>query len=360
MVTTSAPSLTSLITDDVVLEGLYQMRQDQPPKDRLKYGDIVFEGSTEKNAILLQKLYTDIIAKSNIDFGTIPDSRGNLVKYSGYPLIQQSMDRINALFSGVSSEEVTLMNEIHDMIVSCKTDFMYGFTMQNEFVKVTYNTAVMTLYELINICILSYAKKLRSTKGIDFEFGKVKKKDLIVIKNAKSLLKGYKNGQWNTAMKAFRNNPGLLNVSPATEGSLFGKDVSFGEGIKGIVDTIGKVPSIIKIPLMAIAAIIGLMMIVRGLISLFWTGVVKIRDYAKVQQKFVDITLRTEEDEGVDEKTLKFHQTVSNKLGDIANFIEVRVLQSDKKAKEEIRKSNAENFQASDFTDVGFGGDVEF
>lgn len=360
MVTTTTPSLTSLITDEVVLEGLYQMRQDQPTKDRLKYGDIVFEGSTEKNAILLQKLYTDIIAKSNIDFGSIPDSRGNLVKYSGYPLMQQSMDRINVLFSGTPSEEVTLMNELHDMIVSCKNDFMYGFSMQNEFVKVTYNTSVMTLYELINLCILSYGKKLRNTKGIDFEFGKVKKKDLIVMKNAKSLIKGYKNGQWNTAMKAFRNNPGLLNVSPATEGSLFGKDATLGEGIKSIVDAVGKVPALIKVPLMAIAAIIGLLIVIRGLITLFWTGVVKLRDYTKVQQKFVDITIRTEEDEGADEKTLKFHQKVSSKLEDISNFIEVRVLKSDSEAKSEIRKSNADNFQASDFTDAGFGGDVEF
>ena len=60
---------------DVVMESFYDMRNSQPPKDRLHYLDVVLEGSVESNATLLQKLYTDIISKSNIDYGQIPDSQ---------------------------------------------------------------------------------------------------------------------------------------------------------------------------------------------------------------------------------------------------------------------------------------------
>lgn len=357
-------TLKNLIFEDpIVMESFNDMRLAQPTKDRLHYFDVVLEGTQESNADLIQKLYTDIISKSNIDFGSIPDSRGNLVKYKEYPLMQQSMDRINVLFKGIQSDELKLMNEVHDMIINCKKDFEMGFTYDIELIKITYNVSVLTLYELINICILSYTKQMRKNAGIRFELGKMKKDDNIVLKNAKSLLNSYKSGQWGKIMMQVKKDRSIVQ-SKATEAggiaSAFGA-ASFGELVKSAVAFAGS-----HIPLTIIAALVGVFILVRGLIYFFYSGSAKVKDYVDTQKEFVNATITAEKNEGVDEKVINKRSKLLEKLDHITRFIEGKIFRTNQKAKEEIAKSNVENFNKESFGETpspgGFGnaGSISF
>jgi hypothetical protein len=354
-------NLQSMITDDVVLESMNDMRLAQPAKDRLHYFDVVMEGTAESNAIILQKLYTDIISKSNIDFGNIPDSRGNLIKYTGYSLMQQSMGLINQLFQGVASDEVTMMNQLHDMIISCKKDYEFGYSFDIEIIKLAYCLAVSSLYEMINICILAYTKKMRSDANIEFDFSKVKKKDVLILSNTKSLLKSYTSGQWGKMIAALKKDPHMLDTEVANEaaGSIFGQKVSFGEGVKAVVGSIQKIPKAIAIPVAIVAALISLLFIIRNLIYIFYSGSIKIKDYAKTQKEFVDLAIQQEKEDGEPDVIIKRHTKLSERLSSIANFIEVKILHTNQKAKDELATSNKENYNAGDFKPT-FGGNIEF
>lgn len=354
-------NLQSMITDDVVLESMNDMRLAQPAKDRLHYFDVVMEGTAESNAIILQKLYTDIISKSNIDFGNIPDSRGNLIKYTGYSLMQQSMGLINQLFQGVASDEVTMMNQLHDMIISCKKDYEFGYSFDIEIIKLAYCLAVSSLYEMINICILAYTKKMRSDANIEFDFSKVKKKDVLILSNTKSLLKSYTSGQWGKMIAALKKDPHMLDTEVANEaaGSIFGQKVSFGEGVKAVAGAIQKIPKAIVIPVAIVAALISLLFIIRNLIYIFYSGSIKIKDYAKTQKEFVDLAIQQEKEDGEPDVIIKRHTKLSERLSSIANFIEVKILHTNQKAKDELATSNKENYNAGDFKPT-FGGNIEF
>lgn len=349
---------SDLFSDEVVMESMNAMRLAQPPKERLHYFDAVMEGTAETNAILLQKLYTDIISRSNIDFGAIPDSKGNLVKYKEYPLIQESMERLNILFEGVSCEELTLMNKFHDMIISCKKDYELGFNFDIEMIKLIYNVSVTTLYDLINICILLYTKKVRKDAGIEFDFGKIKKKDVIVLKNAKSLLKSYQTGQWAKMMTSLKKDPTLFNTTTsAIEASLFG-DKSLGDAVKAGVDFVKTLPKAVTIPAAIITSIIMIFFAIRGLIYAIFCARIKMSDNLKMQKEFVDAAIRQEKEDGEPDVVVKKHTKLADRLQSLANFFEVKLLRTNSEAEKELEKSNKTNYRSSDFKNP-FGGDIE-
>lgn len=365
---------------DSVLESFCEMRNAQPPKDRLHYFDVVLEGSSETNAVLLQKLYTDIISRSNVDYGQIPDSQGVLIKYKEYDLMSQSMEKINTLFEGSPSQEVTMMNKLHDMIIACKKDYEFGYKFNVEIVKIAYCTAVLTLYELINICILEYTSRLRSKSGIGFKFNKIKKKDILVIRGATSLLKSYETGQWTRMMNEFKKDPSIVGL--ATEAGIFDKTIGemvepfinkyniMGEAgkkakfnPKGVVDAVGAGVKKIPLPVKVIACVIGIFIAIRELIIVFFNSATKMKDYLRTQKEFVDATISQELQDGTPEAVIKKHQKLADRLEGIANFIEVRILKTNSDAKKDLEAANKENYSKQELTSQpsgGFGGGIEF
>lgn len=344
---------------DIAMESFYDMRNAQPAKDRLHYLDVVLEGSTESNAVLLQKLYTDIISKSNIDYGQIPDSQGALVKYKDYKLMSESMDKINTLFKGSNCEEVAMMNKLHDIIITCRKDYELGYKFNIEIVKIAYCTAVMTLYEMINICILLYTKKLRNVNGIEFEFKTAKKKDLIVYRGAKSIIKSYETNQWTKMMNEFKKNPEFMGIgnTTATEASIFD---SFGSTVKAGVDLVKSAPTPIKVGTGIIVSIIAVLVGVRMVVYHFYNGACKIKDWSKNQKDFVDFIASQDEQNGVATDKVEKERKLSSKLQSLADFIEVRLLKTNADAKKDLNESDKGNYTSADFKNIGFGGNVEF
>lgn len=340
---------------DIAMESFYDMRNAQPAKDRLHYLDVVLEGSTETNAMLLQKLYTDIISKSNIDYGQIPDSQGVLTHYSGYKLMAESMDKINALFKGSNIEEVTMMNKLHDIIISCRKDYELGYKFNIEIVKIAYCTSVMTLYELINICILLYTKKLRNSKGIEFEFKTAKKKDLIIYRGAKAIIKSYESNQWTKMMNEFKKNPdfmGIGNNNVATEAS--------NRPIGSMYESIKNAPVAIKVIGAIAIACISVFVGIRWVIYHFYNGACKIKDWSRNQQEFVDFIADQDATNGVETGKVEKEKGLANKLKSLADFIEVRILKTNADAKQDLADSDKGNYSTAEFKNIGFGGNIEF
>lgn len=355
--------------DELAYESLIDMRSAQPVKDRLHYFDTVLEGSTEKNAILLQKLYSDIIAKSNVDFGVIPQSRGNIIKYKDYTVMEQSIASINELFKGIACDDVRLMNDLHDMIVTSRKDFELGYSLDIEIIKVIYCTCVMSLYEMINVCLLDYTKLLKKgAKGEDFDFSNIKKKDLIIIKNVESLVKFYKNGQWKKMMSALIK---ASNTKVATEAApllTITAKLGASAGGKGILGALASIfsalPGWITWPAIILLIVIAIFFAIRGLIYFFYAGSVSVMNYAKTNKELLDIMIEKEKLAGdVDPKIIAKHEKLSSKLESLGTFIEVKILNADKAAKKELEKTNKEDYSINSFNDqssFAFGADAQF
>lgn len=345
-----------MILDNLAMESILDIRSDQPPKDQLHYLDIVLESTDANRGTLIQKLYVDIISKSNIDFGKIPDSKGDLTKYEYYKEIESSIIALNTLAgNSPKSDELIMLNKLYDMIISLRSDYEFGYKFDIELIKLTYNIAVMSLYEMINICIMEYANYLRDVKGIEFGFKKIKKKDLIILRGVKSLLRSYENGEWQKTVSQFKKDPKNafgLNTVLSFANKISGINLSRQNG--GINGSIGA-GAIVAI---SAVSIILLLLAVRMLIYFFYSTAAKIDNYVRIQREFLEVAIA--KDPGDNTKALKKQQDMLNTFENISNFIENRILKNDNDTKRALSESNKENFNKADFTSVGIGGsDIE-
>lgn len=319
-------SLESVIAD---------LRKDQEPKDRLHYREIIMEAidnSSNPNgkATMIQTLYKDILSKSSIDFGKIPDSNGDITKYTYYDQLYKSLEILNKLLSDRTIEELELTNKLHDMIIACRADFEFGYKFDIELIKLVYQSLVLTLHEMINICIVSYVDYLKDTQNKEFEFKTFKSKDLLVVKSLKGIIASYEKGEWQQMMHSFKKDPKGL----------------FGAG--GGATLIG-VAIAAPLPLKVIAAVIGILFAIRGLVYIYFNTSVKIRDYVTIQKSLIDLNI----DHGNDNlSAIEKQRKMSEALSSIAGVIEAKILKTDIAAKKDIHKDNKENYSPAMFKEA--------
>jgi hypothetical protein len=176
-------------------------------------------------------------------------------------------------------------------------------------------------------------------------------------------------------ISAMKKDPHMLDTDVATEASIFGQTTfqktvngttvdavrnrTFGEGAKMVADAVGRIPKAVAIPVAIVAAIIALLIIIRNLVYLFYSGSIKLKDYTSTQKEFVELAIQQEKEDGESDVVIKKHRKLADRLASIANFIEVKILHSNQKAKDELAKSNKENYSSTDFK-PSFGGNIEF
>lgn len=198
----------------------------QEPKDRYKYKKIATEaiiGNGPNKGKLVELLYRDVLSKQDLDFGEIPDSKGNITKFKYYENIERCIESLSKLLDPAKVKELQLTIDLRNMIVAERENFEYGFKFNIDLIEVTYNTLVMTLMELINICIYAYVDYLKDVKNIDFDFKVFKKNSLVVIKAASQVVNSYKKGDWGKMMLQFKKatkGAALESISIAEESIL--------------------------------------------------------------------------------------------------------------------------------------------
>lgn len=346
------------------MESMIEIRNDQPKNDRLRYFNTALEGSAETNATLLQKLYQDIISKSAIDFGQIPDSQGALVKYKDYHTMEEAMDCINKLFVDKQVETVDMMNQLHDFIINLRKDYAFGYQFDIDIIKIIYCTSVVTLMELINVNIVSYTKGLRITPpSIRY---KVKKNDLLIIKSAKALIRSYESGEWNRILNVMKKDPALRGAAIEAKNTVFSGIVDSVKDLAGEINTV--VPAMTKIGVFLrkyknigaiAAAAIAIFLAIRKLIYYFFRGRQKVSDWLRTEKEFIDAVTKEERD-SLTNNMIEKRQKIANRLERTADMIEVKLDRVDAEAKRDLIDSNKKNFSKASFSNSGVGGDITF
>lgn len=316
-----------LQTNSIVMECLTELKADQPPRDRKRYIDIAIEatlsssGSVGKSK-LINQLYTDIISKSKIDFGKIPNSKGNLTAYYEYKAIAESIENINVLIGDKNIEELKLLNRLHDMIITARGDFEFGFKFDITIIMLTYNLLVLALFDMLNICIVMYVDYLKEIENTEFKFRGTDKRDIIVLKYVKDFLKAYDNGEWAKTVNQFK------------------KD---GSGLLGFI-TGG---SIAGAPLVVVSLLTSLI-IIRGLIYVYYNSSMKINDALRVPKEFLKESINAGDDNST--PIIKQKKMLS-RLEGLSDFIETKILKTNKDAKKELQKSNIEKYDVRTLQD---------
>lgn len=391
---------TSMKSYQFAMETFASMAMDQPPADRMDYRKAAMEAITGPDAgMVLDNLYKNVMARSSVNFGKIPDSLGELTKFAKYKSIAESISLLERQMGHLNVKELKLTRELHDNLIRLRDDFVYGFKVDSQFLKTTYNTMVYALCEMVNLCSVIYIDMLkcqaegRPTKPEDYSF-------LLLVQNVEKFNIMVKSGEWASMVLSIRKDARnlVISVDDATG------DSSLVSAILGIVGTggglaIGKkylaagahaaayvnnhvyndkiIPTLgdygtaaknaviaaWKKPLgkvaIVIGAIIAALFIVRSLIALYWKSIYKLDDVLKDNEALLKAHMdKNAADPSGTTVGAEKQLALYNQLSGLHDNIKTKIMKSDSEGRKALKESNAKDFPKDSFTRTAIpGGD---
>ena len=367
----------------IAYESFGMFAMDQPPADRRTYRSTAMEAINGPDAgMVMDKLYQSLMSRSSINFGKIPESNGDLTRFVKYKTIAESLTLLDRQIGDCNIKELKLAHDLHDAIIKCREDFTYGFKTDSQFIKVTYNTMVYALCELINLCIAIYVDSLKA--GAEGKpFMPEDYSNLLVVQNCRKFVEMVRSGEWAATMLTIKkdgrnffgpqfsvtiNNlsgavgrgagaAGAGIAAAAAAGTKAGADVSTPaklgayviQGIKGM--------SVPKKIAAAIVAIIGLIIISRFILFGFYKGAYKLSEILDDQEKFLKAHMDAHADPSGTYKGLETQKKLYTMMEGLRSHIVEKTLRVDSDARKELKVSNAtdlkkENFVAPSPADV--------
>ena len=342
---------------EIVQEQLRVMSLDLPASDRFHYVDNVMEAMTVKGneAQMMYAVYKDIQKINDVDFGKIPDSRGNITKYVYYTYLQKSLETLMSMSGAENIEVIQLADKIHTILLNYRRDFEFGYNKNIDMITITYETLGLELYALIDLSISEYTKYLK----LDFQaknLGKFNAKESLLIAQARNMVKTFDSGNWNLVMKTLRNYsakqtqqalmPGnepiteavTLKVEPEDAAKIaeMGTTVLKAPitGISMLWKALKDSPWYIKTAIIVISILLSCrtILFVLGKISGFLAGCA--RNQAELLRGAIDAK---GDDSGKKQKWV-------DRLEGLADRIEFKYNKAEKIANKDIAESNRENF----------------
>ena len=342
------PAEEAMVFDnDVVKSTIFDLMAIQDSKDRRHYRQIATEAvlSPYGKSKMIQTLWTDMMNRSNIDMGTIPNSKGDITRLDFYKSTADTIECLNNLLEGVKCDELKTTNDLHDIIISLRSDFDFGYKFNIKFITMTYELLVLSLLEMVNVCIVYYTNYLKDVKNIEFKTVKPDKKSLKIVKYTNDFIQSYRNGDWTKMMTNFRKNPkGWLGevVSQTTGQSK--NNMSF------------TVPTGVAITAITLVSIVALFFSIRGLIYIFYRSATKINDYVKTQSDFLKFNINLGKDP---EDALTKQKKHLDWLEGVSNFIETKIIKNDKRASKELEESDKKSFTPQALSTAPDNGGLE-
>lgn len=335
---------------------------DQPMCDRHAYKcALEASGAPAGRATLVAKLYEQCLRPTTVDYGKIPDSRGNLLKVKDYDVTAEAIDLLNKLMEGTSIPELKILNDYHDMLIRCRSDFEYGFKYNIEIIKVMYNNMVRALYELIDMCIASYAMYLREKNEKAPRIRALKPKDCLMMRSIKSYIAIYKNGEWAKLMKVFKDpkvaaageNVIRLQLNESFTGTTkTAYEASLGE----LLDNVGY--SLEHKPIGALSIILAPMIILLNALRImsyfFISSSGKISSYLDRQAELLKTNMDTEIRRGADtnSEAMRKQKKMYDFFQSVSGFINAKILKMDELVKKEIMIDNRANYGRAEIVPV--------
>lgn len=288
---------------------------------------------------LANKLYSHIVEKvDEIDFGTIPNSKGDITKIDNF---DELMDCINIIsdilqqYHQDTSPVETITVAIQNMID--RTDmFEKAYKLNVEMPIIIYNTITLSIVSAVSYLISSCIEfvKLPEDRGFDIAMDKVgatKVKEAILFNDLKRFNNICADGSFDKAMDyVIKQNAN--NFAGA----------SFVFGVSSVVVVIGILLSIIPL--------------IRELIFFFYYSRAKVSDYFDAQSSLLlmnayNIENNLTRDDKNKKKIANDQRKIAEKFKKISNTFKVNLKTGEKKAVEETNKLDKQKFKHDEVLD---------
>lgn len=357
--------MNEFYSNEIILEAFQEMQADQIGRDKIGYVDAAMEAiaNPSAQATIMNKLYKETQKIDEIDFGKIPDSKGDITKYVYYDQLYDSIELINELMKGNQTENIVAMNKLHQILLNARADFVFGFKVNNYIVTSMYKVMVANLHEMIDICIVDVTEYIRNNLNMSMD-KKSMKKVRWVTSNVKNFIKMYESGQWNTLIKYMRTNASKKAyeaMALEAEGDVLPQQKSaldlmnmgtsafnkFKSGITSAGDLIKQAPDAFKAAsapvkgLAIVGIIISALMIIRAGIKYFFLGVANISKNLRNQAALLKSATKSDSE---DQTGYGFRKKILNTMEKVSDVIDYKILKMEKEASKDMAESNRNEF----------------
>lgn len=357
--------MNEFYSNEIILEAFQGMQADQIGRDKIGYVDAAMEAiaNPSAQATIMNKLYKETQKIDEIDFGKIPDSKGDITKYVYYDQLYDSIELINELMKGNQTENIVAMNKLHQILLNARADFVFGFKVNNYIVTSMYKVMVANLHEMIDICIVDVTEYIRNNLNMSMD-KKSMKKVRWVTSNVKNFIKMYESGQWNTLIKYMRTNASkkayeamaleaegdvlpqqksaldLMNMGTSAFNKFKGGITAAGDLIKQAPDAFKAASAPVK-GLAIVGIIISALMIIRTGIKYFFLGVANISKNLRNQAALLKSATKSDSE---DQTGYGFRKKILNTMEKVSDVIDYKILKMEKEASKDMAESNRSEF----------------
>ena len=357
--------MNEFYSNEIILEAFQEMQADQIGRDKIGYVDVAMEAiaNPSAQATIMNKLFKETQKIDEIDFGKIPDSKGDITKYAYYDQLYDSIELINELMKGNQTENIVAMNKLHQILLNARADFVFGFKVNNYIVTSMYKVMVANLHEMIDICIVDVTEYIRNNLNMSMD-KKSMKKVRWVTSNVKNFIKMYESGQWNTLIKYMRTNASKKAyeaMALEAEGDVLPQQKSaldlmnmgtsaftkFKSGVSSAGDLVKQAPDAFKAAsapvkgLAIVGIIISALMIIRAGIKYFFLGVANISKNLRNQAALLKSATKSDSE---DQTGYGFRKKILNTMEKVSDVIDYKILKMEKEASKDMAESNRNEF----------------
>ena len=324
--------------DEAAVEAFVELRNAQPPKDRLKYFNVATESinNPQTRVKMVQKLYEDLMKHTDIDFGVIPLSKGDFTRYKHYDTMVDTIKSLGLVLKD-GEETFGLTEKLFNMLIACRSDFEYGYKFEIDLIKTAYCTLVIALHRMIDICIVRYVDSLKQKTGIKLGTSNLKTENLLVIQGVRGILKSYDKGEWTEMISSFkkgRNNwLGTVGAVAKSVGLITATSTGVALAPAGV----------------AVAGVIGLIVFIillRKIVYVFYSSAYKIDDAIRRNKAFLEYTIKNSENQSP--TAVIRQEAMLDKFNRIQDVIETRVFAENTKATKALKEANKNRFSIAD------------
>lgn len=123
------------------------------------------------NDRMVGNIYQSALKRRDIDFGDIPNSKGDIQKFGGYTNMVATVNMLKELTKkfGIKMHELNIVEDAIDNIRIQKRVFEKGYMLDIDFIKMYYQALVLACVDATTLLLASYVEFTKTVNNIDFQ-----------------------------------------------------------------------------------------------------------------------------------------------------------------------------------------------
>lgn len=296
---------------------------------------------------LAAKLYEKIVAKvDDIDFGTIPASKGDITKIGNFMEMRDCMDTIRNILVHYKQDTCQLdtIDKAIENIKSSKKIWEKAFVVDCEMAVVFYNTMVLSIVSAVSLLISSSIDFIKEPDNDSFRvsFDRVgynKTKDKLLFESLEKFNKSYSKGEIEKVMKSV-----VDSTATVKESSLFEESAGF---------TLLMLLPYLKGAVFVTWLLVVIIPIMHILTNILYCAKQSVADYFELQAKVVQFNAENlkydyTKSEAEIKKIYDKQISITDKFKKISSAFAVKMSKAETEAKKKINEEKNTKFKAED------------